>query len=157
MVKVFLLELSHRSLATPIYVSSDPTQVLWEEPVNIIYGTVSNGRQYIYAGFECSLLNDENGSIPQAQLTIPNAHRSIIESIERMGSGAVEAIIKLVFADTPDIIETEVTDLTLSKITYDETSVTGTLSRDTLYNEPWPARTFIPQDYPFLFLSRPVG
>lgn len=157
LVKVFLLTLRHRSLAEPIYISSDPTVMLWEEPSNIVYGTISNGVEYLYAGFECSLLNDENGSIPQAQVTIPNAHRSIIESIERMGSGAVEVNIKLVMADTPDVIEMEVDNLTLSKITYDETSITGTLSRDMLYNEPYPSRSFTPQCYPYLFLSRPLG
>lgn len=157
LIKVFLLTLTHRSLPTPIYVSSDPTVVLWEEIHNIIYGTVSNGIQYLYTGFQCSLLNDEQGSIPQAQLTIPNAHRSIIESIEKMGSGAVNANIKLVFADTPDVIEYEIDNLTVSKITYDETTITGVLSRDMLYNEPWPARSFTPQEYPFLFLSRPLG
>lgn len=157
LVKVFLLTLTHRTLPVPIYLSSDPTVLLWEEPTNLVYGTISRGIEYLYAGFQCNLLNDEQGAIPQAQLTIPNAHRSIIEAIERMGSGTVDCNIKLVFADTPDIIEYEVFNLTISKITYDETTITGVLSRDMLYNEPWPARSFTPQEYPFLFLTRPLG
>lgn len=157
LIKVFLLTIEHRSLSTPIYVSSDATVVLWEDSTNIIYGTISNGIQYLYAGFQCELLSDENGAIPQAQLTIPNAHRSIIESIERMGSGPVSCSLKLVFADTPDIIETEVNGLEISKITYDETTITGVLSRDMMFSEPYPSRSFNPQDYPFLFLTRPAG
>ena len=157
LIKVFLLTLTHRTLPTPIYISSDPTVKLYDDFKNVIYGTVSNGIQYLYAGFQCSLLSDEQGSVPQAQITIPNAHRSIIEGIEKMGSGAVGANIKLVFADTPNTIEFEIDNLSITKITYDDNTITGILSRDLFYNEPWPARSFTPHEYPFLFLSRPVG
>lgn len=154
LVKVFLLTIHHKDLDEPIRVSSDATVRLRETQENVIYGTISNGIEYLYAGFDAALLNDETGSIPQVQITIPNAHRSIIEAIESMGSGPVEVDLKLVFADTPDVTEIEITGLEMGQITYDEMSITGTISRDMLFNEPFPSRSFTPQEWPFLFLTR---
>lgn len=154
LVKVFLITIYHRDLAEPIRVSSDATVRLRETQEAVIYGTISNGKEYLYAGFDAALLNDESGTIPQVQITIPNAHRSIIEAIETMGSGPVQVDMQLVFADTPSIVEVDFKGLELSKITYDESSITGIISRDLLFNEPFPSRSFTPQDYPFLFLTR---
>lgn len=154
LVKVFLITIYHRSLEEPIRVSSDATVRLRETQENVIYGTISNGKEYLYTGFEAALLNDESGAIPQVQITIPNAHRSIIEAIESMGSGPVQVDLQLVFADTPDIVEIDIKGLEMGQITYDETSITGTISRDMLFNEPFPSRSFTPDEWPFLFLSR---
>lgn len=159
LVKVFLVTLYHEDLSQPIYASSDATQRLdeYSDEVNVIYGTVSNGIPYIYCGFEASLANDEDGAAPQVQLTLPNAHRSIIEAIESMGAGPVRVDLKLVFADTPDIVEIEIPDMELSDITYDDSSVSGIVSRDLLFTEPLPFRSFTPQEWPFLFSSRTTG
>lgn len=154
LIKVFLITIYHRDLEEPIRVSSDPTVRLSETQEAVIYGTISNGKKYLYAGFEAALLNDESGAIPQVQVTIPNAHRSIIEAIESMGSGPVKVDLQLVFADTPDIVEIDIKGLEMSQITYDESSITGILSRDMLFSEPFPSRSFTPDEWPFLFLTR---
>lgn len=153
-VLVFLLTISHRDLTEPIRVSSDATVRLRETQETVVYGTISNGKEYLYAGFEAALLEDKASSIPQVQISIPNAHRSIIEAIESMGSGPVACDLQLVYADTPDVVEIDVKGLELTQITYDETSITATISRDLLFNEPFPARTFTPAEWPFLFLTR---
>lgn len=154
LIKVFLLTIYHKDLTEPIRVSSDPTVKIGDYQEMIVYGTISNGKTYIYAGFEASLLNDEAGAIPQVQISIPNAHRSIIEAIESMGSGPIQVDLQLVFADTPDIVEMDIKGLEMNQISYDETSITGTISRDLLFNEPFPSKTFTPQEWPFLFLTR---
>ncbi len=155
LVKVFLLTIYHKDLSEPIRVSSDATVRLDEEDqVNVIYGTISNGKRYMYAGFEAALLNDESGTIPQVQISIPNAHRDIIAAIESMGSGPVKVDLQMVFADTPNEVEVEMLGLELTKITYNETVISGVISRDLLFNEPFPCKTFTPQEWPFLFLSR---
>lgn len=154
-VKIFLVTIWHRTLKDPIRVSSDPTVRLDEfsDQVNVIYGTRSQGQTYIYAGFDCMLLSDENGAAPQVQLSLPNASRDIIEAIERMGSGPIQVDIKLVLAPTPDIVEVDIQGLELTEITYDETTITGNLSKDLLFTEPFPFRSFTPQEYPFMFMQ----
>lgn len=154
LVKVFLLTIDHRTLNEPVYLSSDPTVKLYEVNGSIVYGTVSRGITYIYAGFQAALLSDETGAIPQVQISIPNAHRAIIEAIERMGSGPVDIGMQLVFADTPNTIEADIQGLSLTHITYDESSITGTISREMLFNEPFPSRSFTPQEWPYLFFTR---
>jgi hypothetical protein len=156
LVKVFLITLHHEDLATPIRASSDATQRFEDESdeINVIYGTISNGLKYYYTGFDASLANDEDGAAPQVQVTMPNASRVIIEAIESMGAGPVTVDLQLVFADTPDVVELELNDMEMSDITYDETSISGVISRDLLFNEPFPFRSFTPKDYPFLFSTR---
>lgn len=153
-IKVYLLTIYHRDLQEPIRVSSDATVRLSETQEYVAYGTISNGLQYVYAGFEAALLNDEAGAIPQVQISIPNAHRNIIEGIESMGSGLVKVDLQMVFADIPDVVQVDIKGLYLTQITYDESTISGTLSRDILFNEPFPTRSFTPQEYPFLFLTR---
>lgn len=154
LIKVWLLTIYHRDLPQPIRVSSDATVRLYETQDAIMYGTISNGQQYLYAGFEAALLVDDTGTIPQVQISIPNAHRSIIEAIESMGSGPVKVDLQLVFADDPNRVEVDIKGLHLTKITYDESAISGVISREILFNEPFPTRSFTPQEWPFLFLTR---
>lgn len=155
LVKVFLITIYHKDLETPIRASSDATQRLEEysDEINVIYGTVSNGNTYFYTGFDASLANDEDGAAPQVQITMPNADRKIIEAIESMGSGLVTVDLQIVFADTPDIVELEIKGMEMSDITYDESTISGIISRDLLFSEPFPCRSFTPQDFPYIFTS----
>lgn len=154
LVKVFLITIRHKDLAEPIRVSSDPTERVDADSINVIYGTVSRGMTFFYAGFEAALVSDEEGAAPQTQLSLPNADRKLVEAIESMGPGPVAVDIELVFADTPDVVEVGLYDMELSKITYDESTISGIVSRDLLFQEPYPCRSFIPPHYPFLFSSR---
>ena len=154
LVKVFLVTIRHKDLTDPIRVSSDPTERVMADAINVIYGTMSRGMTFFYAGFEAALVNDEDGAAPQTQLTLPNADRKIIEAIESMGPGPVAVDIELVFADTPDVVEVGLYDMELSRITYDESTVSGVISRDLLFQEPYPCRSFTSHHYPFLFSSR---
>lgn len=154
LVKVFLITINHKDLSEPIRVSSDPTEQVWSDEYNVFYGTVSRGMTFLYAGFEASLVNDEDGAAPQAQISIPNADRKIVEAVESMGPGPVLVDLEIVFADTPDEVEIALKGMEMTEITYDENTVSGIISRDLLFDEPYPYRSFTPQDYPFLFSTR---
>ena len=154
LIQVFLITIYHEDLSEPIRVSSDPTTRVGSDEYNVFYGTVSNGRTFYYAGFEACLANDEDGAPPQVQISIPNADRAMIEAIESMGSGPVTVDIELVFSDTPDTIEVSLIGMELIDITYDEMVISGVISRDLLFDEPYPSRSFTPLDYTFLFLNR---
>lgn len=85
LVKVFLITIRHKDLTEPIRVSSDPTERVDADSINVIYGTVSRGLTFYYAGFEAALVSDEEGAAPQTQLSLPNADRKLVEAIESMG------------------------------------------------------------------------
>ena len=133
LVKVFLITIRHKDLTEPIRVSSDPTERVDADSINVIYGTVSRGLTFYYAGFEAALVSDEEGAAPQTQISLPNADRKLVEAIESMGPGPVAVDIELVFADTPDVVEVGLYDMELSKITYDESTISGIVSRDLLF------------------------
>ena len=153
-VKVFLITIYHDDLSEPIRVCSDKVERLGSDEYNVYYGVVSNARTFYYAGFEACLINDEDGAAPQVQISIPNADRSMTEAIEQMGPGPIKVDIEIVFADTPDIIEVALTAMEMADITYDETTITGTVSRDLLFTEPYPSKSFTPKHFPFLFSTR---
>ncbi len=153
-VKVFLITIYHDDLSEPIRVCSDAVERLGSDEYNVYYGVVSNDRTFFFAGFEACLVNDEDGAAPQVQISIPNADRSMTEAIEQMGPGPAKVDIEIVFSDTPDVIEVALTGMEMVDITYDETTITGTVSRDLLFTEPYPSRSFTPKDYPFLFSTR---
>ena len=153
-VKVFLITIYHDDLSEPIRVCSDKVERLGSDEYNVYYGVVSNGRTFYYAGFEACLVNDEDGAAPQVQISIPNADRSMTEAIEQMGPGPIKVDIEIVFADTPDIIEVALTAMEMADITYDETTITGTVSRDLLFTEPYRSKSFTPKHFPFLFSTR---
>ena len=154
LVKVFLITLYHEDLSEPIRVSSDPTVRVGSDEYNVYYGTVSNGRTFYYAGFDACLTNDEDGAAPQMTLSIPLADRSMTEAIESIGHNPLTVDIEIVFADTPDTIEMSMTGMELVDITYDGSVISGTVSRDLLFTEPYPCRSFTPNHFPFLFSSR---
>lgn len=153
LIEVFLITLYHEDLSEPIRVSSDPTERVGSDAYNVYYGTISQGRIFYYAGFEACMLNDEDGAAPQTQISIARIPQ-VVEAIESMGPGPLTADIELVLADTPDIIEVSMLSLELVNPEYGEEAVTATISRDLLFSEPYPGRTFIPQHFPYLFGAR---
>lgn len=141
-VKIFLLTITHSSLAYPIRVSSHPLTRIDEDDERVYYGVVSNGITYEYGGFDCALANDESGAAPTISVTIPYASREIIENIEHMGNDIAKVTIQLVLGDNPNDVVMELKDFDMTDITYDDTQITGTISRDMLFQEPFPCHTF---------------
>ena len=150
-IQVCLLTIKHEDLTEPVHVSSDATVRVAKTAENVVYGTISRGKTYYYAGFGYSLPNDEDGSAPQVIITISYVTHDIIKAIENMGSGLVSVDMEICFADTPDIVEIGIYDMNVADIKYDSTSASFTISRDMLFQEPYPVRTFIPLHYPYLF------
>lgn len=150
-VQVALLTLKHESLSEPIRASSDPTERVGKTAENIIYGTRSRGNVYYYVGFDYTMPNDEDGASPQVSITLNYVTRDVIEAIESMGTGPVTVDMEICFADSPDVVEIGIYGMQLTDITYDHSTVTGTISRDLLFQEPYPFRSFIPYHYPYLF------
>lgn len=150
-IQVCLLTIKHEDLAEPIRVSSDATVRVAKTAENVVYGTISKEKTYYYVGFGFSLPNDEDGASPQMQITLAYVTNDIIKAIENMGSGLVSVDVVFVFADSPDVEELKIDDMNLADIKYDGTSISFTLSRDMLFQEPYPVRTFIPLHYKYLF------
>lgn len=142
-VPIVLMTFDHADLVTPIRISSDPTQRISVTDAEIIYGTVSRSNNYIFVPARIKLPDDTEDGPGEMTVEIDNIGRELTATIRSIFS-PIEATIEIVmdnFPDTPDLTWPE---YVLTNIKYDATTVTGTLTIETLTREPFPSLIFSP-------------
>jgi hypothetical protein len=149
---IILLTCSHPELDEPMYISTDATTRLVELTTDehVVYGTISNGREYIYCPVEISLPSEEEGAPPQTQLSIGNIGREMVVAIRSLRSSPTVSIA-VVLASDPDRIEGELGGFTFTDVEITAMSITGNLVMDIMTSEPFPHRTFTPSTATGLF------
>ncbi|MBB3297906.1 MULTISPECIES: DUF1833 family protein [unclassified Rhizobium] len=147
-VVICLLTVTHEDLGTPIYLSSDPTERLSDDP--LIYGTNSRGNEYLFLPFEFTLPDDDSDSPPRVQLSMDNTDRSLVTILRSIATPA-DIKVELVLASDLSTIEIQLPALQLSDVTMDDGRISATLVADALINEPHPAQLFTPGSFPGLF------
>lgn len=147
-VPICLLTVTHESLDEPIYISSDPTTRLSDEP--LVYGTDSRGEQYTFLPFEFTLPDDRSDSPPRVELTMDNIDRTLV-SILRTFMTPPSIKLEIILASDPDVVEITMPVLQMSDATIEDHTISVTLVADALINEPHPAGQFTPGSFPGLF------
>lgn len=147
-VPICLLTVTHEDLDEPIYLSSDATTRLSEQP--LVYGTESRGEQYIFLPFEFTLPDDRSDSPPRVHLTMDNIDRSLV-TILRSFSSPASVMMEIVLASDLDTVEITMPALQMSDVSIGDHSIAVTLVADALINEPHPAGQLTPGAFPGLF------
>ncbi len=76
-VPIFLMTITHPALVDgPIYLSTDPTARLSTDPLK--YGTVSRETEYLYAGVDFTLPDEQDKSPPSSKLVVQNVTRDLV-------------------------------------------------------------------------------
>lgn len=144
-----LLTLTSDELTEAIRVSSDPTQLI-PELGNDIYGTVSNGNNFIFLPFEIWLPRDDKTGSVSAKLSIENVDRRIVAQA-RSVTKPISVKIECVLVSDPDTIEISFDNFQLSNVSYDTMTVDGDLTLNYWGLEPWPSNRFTPSNFPGMF------
>lgn len=147
-IPVFLLTITHPSLTTPIYLSTDATARLTLDPLT--YGTVSRGKTFLYAGIDVTLPDEQDKTPPASKLTIDNVTRELIplaRSVNTPPSVTIEAVL----ASALDVVEMAWPVLDMSNLTADASTLQFDLTMDALVTEPYPSGSFSPGAFPALF------
>ncbi|MBX5268542.1 DUF1833 family protein [Rhizobium sp. NLR17b] len=147
-VPICLLTVTHEDLEEPIYISSDPTTRLSDEP--LVYGTESRGEQYIFLPFEFTIPDDKSDSAPRVQLTMENIDRTLV-ALLRSFSTPPSVKMEVILASDPDLVEITVPVLQMADATFNDHTISSTTVADQLINEPHPAGQFTPGSFPGLF------
>jgi hypothetical protein len=147
-VPVFLLTITHDELAEPIRLTTDPTERKSDTP--LVYRTMSRGDEYLYAGVDLTLPNDQDKSPPASKLIIANVTRELIP-LARSVSTPPQVKIEAVLASAPDDVEMVWPAMDMSNLTYDAAFLQFDLTIDALVTEPYPSGTFSPAYFPGLF------
>lgn len=147
-VPIFLLTITHPQLAEPILLTTDPTERITTDP--LVYGTVSRGNTYLFAGVDITLPDEQDKSPPTSKLTVENVTRSLIP-LARSISTPAQVKIEAVLASDPDTVETTFAEFDMTNLAYDASALNFDLTIDSLATEPFPAGSFSPADFPGLF------
>ena len=147
-VPIFLLTITHETLATPIRLSTDPTTRLSDDPLQ--YGTTSRGETYLYAGVDVSIPDEQDKQAPRSKLTIANVTRDLVP-LARSVSTPPSIKIEAVLASDLDTVEMTWPALDMSHLTYDASFLVFDLTMDALVTEPYPALTFSAAAFPGLY------
>jgi len=117
---LYLLQIDHPALSTPVYV------------VNDLQNVTSNGIEYIGLAFNISLPTDPEVGNPVASLSIDNVGKELMYWLEVSNGGAgATATISQVLRSTPNNVEFTVT-MNLSNIVANNQTVSANLNYDNL-------------------------
>lgn len=147
-VPVFLATITHPSLAAPIRLSTDPTSRITTDP--LVYGTVSRGNTFLYAGIDLTLPDEQDRSPPASKLTVANVTRDLIPLARSVPSPA-SVKIEAVLASALDTVEISFPAFQMTNLVYDVASLVFDLTLDALVTEPYPSGTFSPAGFQALF------
>lgn len=147
-IPIFLLTITHPSLITPIYISTDATARISTDP--LIYGTVSRTIQFLYTSAYVTLPDEQDKLPPACKLTIQNVTRDIIP-LARSVSTPPSVKIEAVLASALDSVEMTWPVMDMSNLTYNAATLEFDLTMDALVTEPYPSGTFSPAAFGGLF------
>lgn len=147
-VPIFLLTITHPTLTAPVLLSTDPTERFSDEPLK--YRTVSRGLDFLYAGVDVSIPDEQDKSPPASKLTIANIARDLIP-LARSVSTPPSVKIETVLASDLDVVEMIWPALDMSNLTYNAPQLVFDLTMDALATEPFPSGTYSPADFPALY------
>jgi len=151
-VPIALITLSHADLADDIRISTDPTGELTELTTDTqkVYGTTSGAKDYIFLPVRIKLPDDTDEGPGEMQLEFDNVHRAYTATI-RSVSTPVTCKVDIVMDNALDTIDASWPEFQLVNITYNATTIIGTLRLETLESEPYPAGAFVPSYFSGLF------
>lgn len=147
-VPVLLLTIDH-ALTVPIRVSTDNADT-FDVDGETVRGTISSGQNFIYYPMEIILPDDSEDSVTSASLVIDNIDRKIMREIRQM-SDSPTVTMQVVLASSPDTIEAEFDNFKFDSISADALTITGQLSLEHFFREPFPGTSMLPSNFPGLF------
>lgn len=136
---LYLLEIEHAQLATPIRIVNDTQDI------------VSNGDTYTAFAFRVSLPDDIDKQLPRARLSVDNVGRELVQWLDASagGKGATVRVMQ-VMRDAPDLIEFEIT-LDLLNVSQTAAEVSAELGFDDTLNLAGLPISYRPDIAPGLF------
>jgi len=118
--------------------------------VNNNVDVLSNSVNYTAYAFGI-IVNDDNGDrIPELKLTVDNVDRMLVDEIRTLPS-AMTVDLQLVLASDPDVVEMEFPSMTLRRVNYNATTITGTLVVSEMLSIRFPKGKITAENYAGIF------
>ncbi|SDX90516.1 hypothetical protein SAMN05444336_112124 [Albimonas donghaensis] len=154
-VEVALFVIEHPSLASPVRLSTDPTERLSADP--LIYGTRSSWfgankvtEPYLFVLVSAELPGDQDDAPAAATLVLESVDNDIAKLLRSFTDRPV-IHMAVVLASSPDLVEMECRDLRIVAAEGDAGQVSLTLTRAPIEDETVPMDRFTRDRFPGLF------
>jgi hypothetical protein len=118
--------------------------------VNNLVDITSRGDVYSAMAIKITLPVEDGNSIPTVMLEMDNVGLEILSEMRKVTS-PFTVLVELILASDPSYIEMSVPDMLLTKLTYDASRLTGTLTSDNFMSQKIPGTIYSPQHFPGLF------
>jgi hypothetical protein len=136
---IVLAELTHSGLTTPVRVVNDTQSI------------VSNGATFIALAFAVVLPDEQEGTLPRAQLAIDNVGRELMQWLDTSNGGqGAQVRLMQVRRSAPDTIEYEIT-LDLASLRATSKVVSAELGFESFLDRPAVLTRYDPAAAPGLF------
>lgn len=153
-IYVVLLRFTHPSLDKPVFLSTDPTERLSVEP--LMYGTYSS---WLNPDGEPFLFILASTMVPDDKEDAPAAATVILETVDKDMATVLRSIkdratvdMAVVLASSTDVIEAEWTGLRLMTANGNASEITLLISRESIFEEPFPAGRMTRARFPGLHM-----
>lgn len=139
-IYVVLFRFTHPSLEKPVFLSTDPTERLSLEP--LYYGTYSSwlnpNREPFIAILASAMVPDDKEDAPAAATLILETVDKDMATVLRSIKDRATVDMAVVLASSPDVLEMEYTGLKLMVANGNASEITLQISRESIYEEPFP-------------------
>lgn len=110
----------------------------------------SRGQVFQPAAFNIDLPRDSDDSPPRVTLAVDAIDRDIIAYIRQV-AGPPKVTLEFVLAETPDFVEIGPLEFEARSAPWQAERLQAELAHEPILDEPIPAGTFTPNDFPGLF------
>lgn len=117
--------------------------------VNNTEDITSNGQLFTAFPFEFTLPSDVEGEVPELSIVLSNVGLELIDDFLQ-NTDSILANVKVIFASRPDIIEIEVSDLQVRKVSANSNSINIILGYEDILNIQIPSYSYSATDFPGL-------
>jgi hypothetical protein len=142
---IMLIKIIHPELPQEILLSTDPTTRLpgMTTDQNVVYGTVSNSKEYMYCPMELDLWTEDEEAAPYTRMTVSNIGLELVAAIRSIRTSPTVGL-SIVLASDADNVEGQCDGFKFFDVDINPATVSGELVMDILHNEPAPYLTFTP-------------
>jgi hypothetical protein len=148
-VAIALLELKHPDTSEVLLISGDNTTLLDSEP-ELVWGTVSRGRTYIYRPLSLRLPSDVADRPPRMHLVVENVTGAMVAFCASMiQRGTCD--IDIVTASAPSTVQIPFPIMDLRGFSRNSDIISFEIGMDAAEDEPIPAGLFTPSGFPGAF------
>ena len=138
-VTLMILTINHADLASPIYVVNNTADI------------VSNGNTFVAIPFKFHLPSEDGESLATVSLEIDNVDKLLVTGVRSIRT-PLDVKLQVILASAPNTIESGDIDMKMKDVNYNANKMTGRcILFSDLLNEPYPAGTYTPADYPAVF------